>query len=218
MESLTEREKEIYNFLTKGKYRSYKEVGNAVGVQRIDVHIYDMNDKGVWFLSKPAPENKKKRLIKIRLWSAKHGLHDCKNCGRLDIKHKGQGLCMSCWDKERDKKPQRRKQKKQQLDRWYKKVKGTPEYIEYTNDRAKVWRDTSPAYIAFLQKQYRKGRAKRKVLNKQNRESWRNGIIYTCDCCGKKVQTPYTSEYLEHNFQEFLDYRKYTEYRHQGLL
>jgi len=218
MDSLTEREKVIYQFLTTGKYRSYKEISTAMGVDRIDVHIPSMRDKGVWFLVKLDKKDSKKKLFKIKLWSAKNNLHCCSKCGRLDVKHKGHGLCLNCFDKKRAEKPDRKQQLKQQHDRWYKRVKGTPEYKEYTNERAKVWRDTSPAYIVYLNKCYREGRALRKALNKQNREAWRSGVYVTCDCCGKKYQTPYTSEYLQDNFREFRDYKKYMEYKHQGLL
>lgn len=61
----------------------------------------------------------------------------CINCSTKKIKHKGRGLCLHCWDKERDKKPRRQIIKKQSHDRWYYKVKGTPEYINYVNETAK---------------------------------------------------------------------------------
>jgi predicted CXXCH cytochrome family protein len=136
----------------------------------------------------------------------------------MRVRHKGNGRCLNCHDKHRAKNPKRKEQLKANLERWYEKVKGTDKYKEYTNRRAKVYRDTSNAYRGFLQRQYRKGRAKRKVLNKQNRRSWKSGVMYTCDCCGEKVRTPYTSEYLEDNFNEFLDFKKFTEQLHKGLL
>lgn len=222
MFELTSKEIQVYNYLKTNGYCSKQDLIDTfdLHVNTVDFYLREMKRKGVWFLEK---RHKQKggwsvKLIKVRQWSAKNNLDCCKQCQVLSVRHKGNGLCLHCWDKERDKKPQRQKVKKKAHDTWYKKVKGTEVYKEYTNRRSKIYRDTSNAYKGFLQRQYRKGRAKRKALNKQNRRSWRNGITYTCDCCGEKVKTPYTSEYLQDNFNEFVDFRKFTELIHKNKI
>jgi uncharacterized Zn finger protein (UPF0148 family) len=216
MESLTETEKQIYSSLINGKYQTIKDIKSVTGLNSdnaVSNHIQSMREKGVWFLYK----SKKPLKIKIRLWSAKNKLHCCINCGAIKVRHKGNGRCLNCHDKHRAKKPERQAQLKAQHDKWYRKVKNSKEYIDYTNERARVWR-TTETYKRYLQKVYRRGRAVRAALNKQNRGIHKETVLYSCDCCGKKIKTPYTPEYIEHNMQEFKEYKKYLELKHQGLL
>ena len=52
-------------------------------------------------------------------WALK--FNKCKKCGTTEIRHKGNGLCLHCWDKKRDKK-KKRKQQKLEAGRRYGKI------------------------------------------------------------------------------------------------
>jgi hypothetical protein len=72
-------------------------------------------------------------------WSWKHEY--CTECGTSNRKHphKGRGLCINCFDKDRAKKPIRKQQLKNQHDKWYASVKGTPEYKKWCREHVSHW-------------------------------------------------------------------------------
>lgn len=80
----------------------------------------------------------------------------CINCGTTSTKgkhrHKGRGLCHSCWDKERDNSAKRQEIKKKAHDKWYVKVKDTAEYKQYCRVRVKLWHTNAPKYRIWLKK------------------------------------------------------------------
>jgi hypothetical protein len=52
----------------------------------------------------------------------------CITCATTEIRHKGNGLCLRCYDKNRLKNPKRVEQVKKIKDNWYKKNKTKPSY------------------------------------------------------------------------------------------
>jgi predicted transcriptional regulator len=221
MVDLTEKNKAVYDYIVARPLCSYQDLQDKFNLTRrgVENHIQELERAGIWFINKQKKAKKGRPfvLFKIRLWSAKNKLDCCKQCQATKVRHKGQGLCLNCHDKNRAKNPKRQAQLKANHDRWYIKVKNSKEYIDYTNERARVWR-TTDTYKRYLQRVYRKGRARRAALNKQNKGVHKETIVFSCECCGKKVKTPYTAEYIEHNFQEFNEYKKYLELKHQGIL
>uniref|UniRef100_A0A6M3XX89 Uncharacterized protein n=1 Tax=viral metagenome TaxID=1070528 RepID=A0A6M3XX89_9ZZZZ len=137
-------------------------------------------------------------------WSWKYD--KCKYCYTQSKirkhKHKGSGLCLSCYDKIRAKKPKRQEQLKQQHKKWYTKVKDTKEYKEYTKQIGKHWRKNSNQYKAYLKKQYLRLSFKRFILNQKNKTGILNlkrsidALKFRCDECDKNclVQTPINTE------------------------
>lgn len=53
-------------------------------------------------------------------WSYKHD--HCIKCGTCNHKHKGRGLCTSCWDKQRDKDPKRLRIKRKAGTKYHQKT------------------------------------------------------------------------------------------------
>lgn len=141
-------------------------------------------------MSAPIPQHK---------WSWK--FDECIICGTTEKtgkhKHKGRGLCLSCWDKKRGRKPNRKVTRKKAYNKWYEKVKGTEKYKEDANIQAKHYRETSKAYRAYLKKNYIRLKFRRIILNRQNNKGRllkRNegGIQFRCNGCEKNclLQSP----------------------------
>lgn len=82
------------------------------------------------------------RHTKKNEWSWRSKM--CLNCETTKIKHKGNGLCLRCSDKKRAENPERKKQLKKNQEKWYKKVKGTPEYKKLCLESVKKWQATNP--------------------------------------------------------------------------
>jgi len=124
-------------------------------------------------------------------WAWKYD--QCIRCSTKEKRHKGRGLCISCWDKKRSNNPKRQAYAKVNHDKWYAKVKGTPEYIDYVNKRAEEWRNFSPQYRIFLKKQYKRLKFRRIAVNqvfKKGRVLKRNqGLQYRCDICPNHLIT-----------------------------
>jgi hypothetical protein len=119
-------------------------------------------------------------------WSWK--FDKCVRCGTTKIKHKGRGLCLKCFDKDRDKNDRRRQVKKKAHNKWYLKVKDTPDYKKYSVDRAKIWRDNSQAYPVFLKREQMKLKFRRFIKNRKDGKGYtkhKEGIEYICNGCVK---------------------------------
>jgi len=102
-------------------------------------------------------------------------------------KHKGRGLCMSCWDKERGKSQKRKQTRRKAWEKWYLKFKETDGYLEIVNKHAAKWR-TTEGYQKYLQKVYKKLKFKRIILNQVNKTGRLNlkrnqGLQIKCDGC-----------------------------------
>lgn len=124
------------------------------------------------------------------MWAPRKKLDKCIKCELKRFRHKGNGLCVSCWDKKRAESPKRKEQLKKQLDRWYNKVKNSKEYQEYNRSRGIEWRKTSRAYQNFLKRQYIKWSYKR-FLKTRYHNHWKDGVEIIVD--GKRIQTPVKS-------------------------
>jgi hypothetical protein len=90
-------------------------------------------------------------MRKIQCWRfgkwARH-FEKCIVCGNdkknWKNRHKGNGLCIKCYDKQRAKNPARNKRLKNQRDRWYTRVKDTEEYKKYCRKNASEWQKQKP--------------------------------------------------------------------------
>ena len=118
----------------------------------------------------------------------------CINCGTTCVKgkhrHKGRGLCLSCWEKERNNSAKRRETKRKAQNKYYNKVKGTEEYKKYRREITKLWQQSSPRYKAFLHKQYLRLKYKRIINNWKNGtgrdlKRIKGGLQFRCDGCSK---------------------------------
>ena len=117
----------------------------------------------------------------------------CVGCKTKKIKHKGRGLCLHCFDRERDKKPERKAQVRASHKRFHKRFKARPNYKEIQNKHAEEWRkNPESGYQVFQNRQYRKLKFKRNAQNiilGKGRQLKRNqGIKIICKGCPRDCQ------------------------------
>ena len=130
-------------------------------------------------------------------WSWKHD--KCLKCGTNKKKgkyiHKGNGLCLSCFDKWRATKPNRKQNLINQHKKWYNKVKNTDEHKKYCLHNVKNWQKNNPS---AWKSHYRKNHLKEKYykfilgvarIDKNNK----NGMTFRCDGCSKNCLVWYSS-------------------------
>lgn len=141
------------------------------------------------------------------IWGSKAhgGWESCQECGTTRRRHKGAGLCLRCYDRARDKKKRRQEQKKKAHDSWYARVKGTPKYKKYTNERAKIWRETSPLYRGFLYKRYERQRLKRFLKGGRIKKDY---VRIVCECCNKQIVAPFKAHQIEEKQTGFELFKK----------
>ena len=125
-------------------------------------------------MSAPIPKGK---------WSWKHD--KCLACETTKIKHKGNGLCLHCFDKKRAENPKRKQQLKNQLLKWWLKVRETEKYKKYQNDNAKNWNKKNPLlHKRNFQKRNLKQKMKKFIFNGGR---MKKGLVINID--GKLVKT-----------------------------
>ncbi len=151
----------------------------------------------------PIPEGK---------WAWKYNA--CIECGTTGIKHKGRGLCLRCFDKDRNKKPARELQQRKNSRRYIEKHKHTEEFKESSRKRArKYWQKNkdNPEYREKIRRQQRESHhrlkdtperkaaikvwQRRRYLrtyygkfldgNKFYLKKYRGGLIIACEGCDK---------------------------------
>lgn len=145
--------------------------------------------------------------------SCHNGHPCCKKCGTKKIRHKGGGLCVKCYDKSRAKQTKRKAQLKKNHDKWYAKVKGTPEYVEYTNARALEWSHTSAGHGAH----YRAYQKKRLINHLAVEHPRKKGYItIICSCCLQECVAPFYESDLPNKEPWLMMYRKMLIEKHQS--
>jgi len=135
---------------------TYKQIGESLGVSKQRVHqiyakyetekkykIYkcvkcgngfSKNDRKYIDTICPICNECKMNRIKANYWSPKHYLQACAECGRNDIKHQGDGLCVTCYSRRRyNTDPIYRESQKKSADIW---KKNNVEKVRITNIRA----------------------------------------------------------------------------------
>ena len=143
-------------------------------------------------MSAPVPKDK---------WSWK--FDKCIKCGTQKkigkYIHKGLGLCFSCWDKQRDIKPERQAVKKKAHDKWYRKVRGTKKYRESQRIRVAEWQKSQSLLHKknWTNKNWRE-RFEKFILGKLREDkNTKNGVTYFCEICNKEIKTPIKISTLE---------------------
>ncbi|MBI5573502.1 MAG: hypothetical protein HY919_02980 [Elusimicrobia bacterium] len=124
--------------------------------------------------------------IPSKFWSWKHSC--CVKCGTTkkcdQYRHKGNGLCRSCYDKKRAENPKRKLQLKNQLKKWWTKVKNTEKFKNYCAEKIKKWQKNNPIkYKRNYQKAHLKVKIKKFLDGKMKRDL--RGIVFVCDGCEK---------------------------------
>lgn len=146
------------------------------------------------------------------IWGSRaHGGHTCcKKCGTTEIRHKGGGLCVKCYDKSRATTRKRKTQLKAQHDRWYERVKGTPEYVKYVNERALVWSKT-PLGRGAIYRRNQKLRLKKYLENGRVKKDY---ITIICSCCMGRFAAPFKEKDLPDKEGWLMLYRKLLAEKH----
>lgn len=126
------------------------------------------------------------------MWSRK--FEKCIKCGTtLKIgkhKHKGRGLCRSCWDKKRMQREDQKELRRKAAIKFYNKNKDRPEFIEYLKNAQEKWQKTE-RYQVYLKKKHIKASIDRFIDNENNhigRNLKKNidCIEYRCYSCEKE--------------------------------
>lgn len=120
---------------------------------------------------------------------------ECKICGNNKKnwanRHKGNGLCIKCYDRKRGKNPKRKEYKKQASKRWQQRFFADPAHFEINRKYAEKWRKESKRYRYWLTEiEYRKRKYKYYLTKarRKNLKRWMNGIEILVD--GQRVKTP----------------------------
>lgn len=124
-------------------------------------------------------------------WSWKY--QRCIKCNTTKTKHKGKGMCMKCFDKNRALKPKRKQQLKNQHDRWYERVKGTPEYKKYCREHVKEWQQIISPIKHKRNWEKRNLRLKFQKFIQGKYRKLKGQFISFRDDNGKLIQTPIKS-------------------------
>ncbi len=132
----------------------------------------------------PIPKNK---------WSWKYA--ECKRCKTQcktgKHKHKGNGLCLACFDKNRAKNPKRAEALKAQNDKYYAKVKNDTKYKKMSVEKTVKWQKENPnKHKAAWRRRNLKDKYRRIIRNQKENKGRilkRNqGLKYRCDGCPKE--------------------------------
>ena len=120
----------------------------------------------------------------------------CQQCGTKSkkgkYKHKGNGLCNSCFDKKRAKNPKRKLALKNQHDKWYNRVKGTEQHKLYSKKTIYEWQKSHPLkYKSNWKRAHIRSRFKKVIAGKSR---LKNGLTYFCEECNKNVFTSISLE------------------------
>lgn len=133
----------------------------------------------------------KDRALYFKQWSCE--FTKCIKCGTNaktgKHKHKGKGLCHSCWDKQRAKNPKRKQQLKNQSKKWWNKVKGTEAHRIYSNLMVKRWQQKiNPcAHKANWKRRNLKLKFKKFIQGKLKIDKrFKNGLKFYCDGCPRR--------------------------------
>ncbi len=135
----------------------------------------------------------------------------CIICDTRKIRHKGRGLCVHCWDRRRGQNPRRKERQKRRHEKFYLKVKGTPEYRESCRLKVKRWReDENSGYKLFLQKVYLRNKFKRFLNRKRPLKRDLGGVKIRCEGCEKEclITTPIKPGKLNGKIQELQLFKK----------
>ena len=165
-------------------------------------------------------------------WSA------CKECGTTAIKHKGRGLCLRCFDKDRDKNPNRKAVKLKASRKYCKKNKYNIKFREKNNARQKEWKKEKykkdleyrekvnarnrvykeeVKHILKYKKTHllnnRKQREKQqfiKFINGEKKNKWKAGLTYICNGCNKqcKIISPVQFKNVKHELEILKRFKK----------
>lgn len=122
-------------------------------------------------------------------WAWKY--NSCIKCGTKKIKHKGRGLCLHCWDKERSRNLKRKEDVKKSQAEWYLRIKNNPELLKQHRENCRLeaikWRkNPESTYPIFLKNRYKVLKFRR-FLNPKKRIVKRDkgGIKFRCNGCNK---------------------------------
>ena len=134
-------------------------------------------------------------------WSWK--FNECIKCGTQKkigkYIHKGLGLCLSCWDKKRGERLERKATKKKAHKKWYRKVKKTEGYKEYSRNKVYEWQKSQPLLHKknWTNRNWRK-RFEKFILGKaREAKRTKKGLTYFCETCNKEIKTPIKISTLE---------------------
>lgn len=129
----------------------------------------------------------------LHQWSWK--FEKCVNCGTQKRtgggKHHGKGICHNCYDKKRSQNPVRKVYMKVNHDNWWHGVRGTQAYKDYSNEKMKEWqRNNQAKHRANWKRRNRRKKYRKFILGTVRIDkTTKNGIIYFCDECNKRVET-----------------------------
>ena len=158
----------------------------------------------------PVPENK---------WSWKYD--ECQRCGTKKKErkyiHKGNGLCLGCFDRNRRLvNPKRQSACKQRSIDFHYKHKGEEKYrLQNLKSQAKYQKTQN--YQIILKSRYRIDTAKR-FLTGRKLKRWQGGIEIYCECCDKKVQTHISPNKLNDNILKLKAFQRAVKKIHEQEL
>lgn len=124
-------------------------------------------------------------------WAWKYD--ECKFCGNnkkdWNNRHKGNGLCIKCYDRKRGKNPKRKEYRKVISRNWLKRFQANPENFKIQSEYNSKWRATSKRYKYWLKNIEMKRRKFKYFLTKQKKFDKRHsGIEIVID--GIRIKTP----------------------------
>jgi hypothetical protein len=123
-------------------------------------------------------------------WSYKY--KECICCGTTiqkgNNRHKGNGLCLSCYEKRRSRTEKRKLIRRKAGLKYYLKNKDNEEYKEKNKLKNKQYRKNSKSYKVHIKKQYLKRKYKRFIERNAKGTLLKRdlgGIEYRCSGCHK---------------------------------
>ena len=138
----------------------------------------------------------------------------CIQCSTTKVKHKSRGLCRHCWEKKRDKEPDRKIVKRRAAKKFYLKVRRTDWFREERRLLAAAW-TKSKTYRAYLRRRYLRRRLEYFFTKRQrNLKRWLGGTTYRCEGCPCQclIKVPVDiggGEYGNQKMHELTEAKKY---------
>lgn len=126
------------------------------------------------------------RCEKYGKWSWKFS--KCRHCDTIKIKHRGRGLCFTCWWIEYNKTEKRKQTSARINKRRYAKIKNDPEYRKKKYKHYKDYQLRNTTYKKYLSKVYLRQGFERFLKKRKNLKKWENGLEILID--GTRAKTP----------------------------